>query len=343
MNKTPAPPNELIKDCNFKLLLDNKFNNPEFIIEINLLSGKINFQAINNIGNNILNYESSYDFDAFIKIDEYFKFCKDINKIYDFIIRLKNNKSISLIKENEDIFLSLQINQPIENKINIPLIKSGINNKSVILLLDEKNSEIIKLKEEIKNLKAKLENKIETNNDLLRMRLMKRDIRGYSQNLIFIEKEIEKQLKKNIICYELLYKAKRDGDKSEIFHSKCDNKQNTLIIIKSNTNKIFGGFTTQLWNHSGYVNDPLAFVFSIDKQKIYNIIDNKNGENAIYGHNSYGPCFGEGTDFGLYSGCLGRNDNWCCNQKTYDFKNDKINGISQFQVLDYEVYQVILD
>ena len=110
-------------------------------------------------------------------------------------------------------------------------------------------------------MEEKLEKKIEINNDILRSRLIKKDIKGYEQNLLFIEKEIEKQLKMNVMSYDLIYKASRDGDKSENFHSKCDNMKNTLIIIKSKNGKIFGGFTTQLWNHFGYVKDPLVSLF----------------------------------------------------------------------------------
>ena len=234
-DKAPTPVNNLIKEENFILLLDKQPNNPKFIIEVSLQSGKINFQAVNNTGNNILNYESLYDFDNLIKIDEYFKFCKNINKVYDFILQLKNNNAISLIKENETIFLCLHLSQPIENIIQIPLNKSSVNNKSIILSLDDKNKQIIKLKEEIKILEKKMEKK----EDMLRTRLIKRDIKGYSQNLVFIEKEIEKQLKRIVISYDLIYKASRDGDKSENFHSKCDNIKNTLIIIKSKIRQNF--------------------------------------------------------------------------------------------------------
>jgi len=342
MDKAPAPENDLIKEENFILLLENTPINPEFIIEISLRSGKINFQAVNNIGNNILNYESLYTFDELIKVDEYFKFCREINKVYDFILQLKNNKSLSLIKQNENVFLCLHISQPIENIIKIPLNKSLVNNKSIILSLDNKNKQIIKLKEELKILEEKLEKKIEINNDVSRARLIKKDIKGYEKNLVFIEKEIEKQLKMNVMSYDLIYKASRDGDKSENFHSKCDNMKNTLIIIKSKNGKIFGGFTTQLWNHSGYISDPLAFAFSIDKQKIYNIIDNINGNYAIYASNFHGPCFGEGTDFGLYSGCTDKN-NWCNSKNTYNFGNDHLNGEYNFKVSDYEVYHVVFD
>ena len=332
----PAPEITLKKTESFTLLLDNKPNNPVFVIEITLLRGKINIQAVNDIENVIHNYESILDFDSLIKIDDYFKYCNDINKIYDFILQLKNNNALSITKENENLMLCLHISQPIENIIKIPLNKSIVNNKSIILSFYEKNNQ---LKEKIKLLEEKLENDYEK----IRTRLIKKDIKGYSENLLFIEKEIEKQLKKNVISYDLLYKATRDGDKSENFHSKCDNIENTLVIIKTTNGKIFGGFTTKLWNHSGYVKDPLAFVFSINNQKIYNIVDNINGENAIYSHNSYGPCFGVQTDFGLYSGCTGRKDNWCLDSKIYNFNYAQLNGVNNFQALDYEVYHVILE
>ena len=55
-----------------------------------------------------------------------------------------------------------------------------------------------------------------------------------------------------------------------------------------------------------------------------------------------GPCFGYQTDFGLYSGCIGKNNNWCLDSKIYNFKYNDLNGVQNFQALDYEVYHVIL-
>ncbi len=329
-NHTPKDNNRI---DNFILILNDK----QYIIEITLNQGKLNLQAVNNIGNDIINYESKYDFEGFLKINEYFKFCKEINNIYDFIIKLKNSNSLSLLQEKDIIYLCLHLSEPIKDIIKIPLNKSTLNNKSIILSYYYENKH---LKEKIKN----LEENFQKSNDLLRQRLIKRDIKGYSQDLLFIEKEIEKQLKKNVISYDLIYKASRDGDKSENFHSKCDNIHNTLVIITTTDSNIFGAFTTKTWTHSGVVRDPLAFAFSINNQKIYNIIDNKNGEHAIYADNSYGPCFGNGTDFGLRSGCLGRNDNWCYCKNTYNFNGEHMNqNSSAFKVLDYEVYHIILD
>ena len=170
-----ANPLNLKKEENFTLYLDNN----QFIIEISLVQGKINIQIVNNIGNDIINYEASYDFEDFIKINDYFKPCKEIEKIYNFIIKLKYNKSLSLLNENNIIYLCLHISEPINDIIKIPLKKTEVNNKAIILSYYYENKQ---LKEKIKN----LEEKLDKNNELLRLRLIKRDIKGYSQNLLFI-------------------------------------------------------------------------------------------------------------------------------------------------------------
>ena len=45
----------------------------------------------------------------------------------------------------------------------------------------------------------------------------------------------------------LIYRGSRDGYKAAVYHSKCDNKGPTFIIIKSEHNKIFGGLTDIEW------------------------------------------------------------------------------------------------
>lgn len=40
---------------------------------------------------------------------------------------------------------------------------------------------------------------------------------------------------------ELLYRASKDGWSASDFHNKCDNKGPTIVICKSNYDKVFGG------------------------------------------------------------------------------------------------------
>ena len=48
--------------------------------------------------------------------------------------------------------------------------------------------------------------------------------------------------------WELIYRASRDNFEGSKFHSKCDKKPNTLVIIKSINGNVFGGFTKQNWS-----------------------------------------------------------------------------------------------
>ena len=89
--------------------------------------------------------------------------------------------------------------------------------------------------------------------------------------------------------YRLLYKGSRDGDGANDFHSKCDEAEKTLIIVEDNYGNRFGGFTTQDWGGQ-YLQkkDDEAFIFSIDKKKVYDVIPNQN---AIGCYPNFGPVF----------------------------------------------------
>ena len=50
--------------------------------------------------------------------------------------------------------------------------------------------------------------------------------------------------------WNLIYKGSKDGFKASDFHSKCDDKSNTLVIVKSSNGNVFGGYTEQSWSGS---------------------------------------------------------------------------------------------
>ena len=52
-------------------------------------------------------------------------------------------------------------------------------------------------------------------------------------------------MKKNIKNNQKIYQASKDGDTPEIFHTKCDNINNTLVLYKSEGNRRFGGFASE--------------------------------------------------------------------------------------------------
>ncbi len=51
---------------------------------------------------------------------------------------------------------------------------------------------------------------------------------------------------------KLLYRASVDGGANTVFHSKCDNKANTITIIKMyRSDYVFGGYLSIPWSSSG--------------------------------------------------------------------------------------------
>jgi hypothetical protein len=132
------------------------------------------------------------------------------------------------------------------------------------------------------------------------------------------------------------------------FHSKCDNKPNTLIIIKSTNGNVFGGYTEQTWNHTGnYKADPNSFIFSLIN-KLNKPIKIKWSQNyGIYCHTSYGPTFGNGHDLHIAnqsntntssSSYLGSSYSY----PDFDYESNEASsflaGSYNFQVSEIEVY-----
>ena len=102
--------------------------------------------------------------------------------------------------------------------------------------------------------------------------------------------EIEKE------CFELLYRGSRDGFEAKHFHSKCNDRPNTITIIETTNGYIFGGFTKSYWSSSfGYFSDPNAFLFSLvshfsNKTFVCKVRDPST---AIVNSSKLGPSFGK--------------------------------------------------
>jgi len=96
---------------------------------------------------------------------------------------------------------------------------------------------------------------------------------------------------------DLIYRASNDGFEAINFHSKCDNKQNTLVIIKSTNGNVFGGYTEQTWNSiDGYKADPNSFIFSLINKDNKPIKIKWSQNKGICCDDIHGPSFGGGCD-----------------------------------------------
>ena len=97
----------------------------------------------------------------------------------------------------------------------------------------------------------------------------------------------------------------------EFQHFKVKNKYPTLILIKSKSGYKFGGYTNQTWEQSNdYKKDELAFLFSLNKQKKYNIIYDQI-QYAICGVNNYFAFGGDSNDLRIYDQCTSNYHNYC--------------------------------
>ena len=148
------------------------------------------------------------------------------------------------------------------------------------------------------------------------------------------------------VKWTLLYRGIRDGFAARFFHSKCDNHNNTLTILKAHgSSYIFGGFASINWESFGKSkSDPNAFLSSLTNKsnqpcKMRQI----NNVDSIYCRSDFGPIFGA-NDI-----CIRNNANLkesCYSNLGRSYRHPQptqgdlyLAGSLQFQLNEIEVYQ----
>ena len=272
----------------------------------------------------------------------------------NFLLKLSEMKKISLVKKENLIIIKFEIEMMFKKH-------------EIEIELKDKNSEIIEkelkqLKEENEELKKRILN-LETEMEKIKNKLKDNEKTNYlnagNKSVIMQENEfniinlgIKNRINKKIKEIKKIYQATIDGDTSSDFHSKCDNIPNTLILFKTEGNRRFGGFTTIPWTseeNGKYLDDKNAFLFSIDKQRIYPL---KSNEKGVYHHKNYGPCFRNEScwDIYIYDHCI-ENKSFYTNESStyssYNYNGDN-NALSEsngsyIYLAEYEVFQVIFE
>ncbi|RGB38446.1 hypothetical protein C1646_534417 [Rhizophagus diaphanus] len=157
-------------------------------------------------------------------------------------------------------------------------------------------------------------------------------------NWIDKKEENSKYIKAIPYDFNLLYRASRDGYTATAFHEKCDNKGATIIIAKiKDSEQIIGGYNPLYWDsNKSWMSTKDSFIFSLtnkndDLESIK--IGYSNGDDySIVCFPFDGPRFGGGNDL-VYS----YSNSWTSNPYSYP----NIGLSSNFNVVDYEVFQVI--
>ena len=167
-----------------------------------------------------------------------------------------------------------------------------------------------------------------------------------SDELSLITNKIKANLNLDVSNLKLLYRASVDGDKAAIFHKKCDQAKNTIVLIETDKGKRFGGFTSCSWEGNCEDKpDESAFIFSLDKMKTYDKIPGEEpGEEAIGCYPKYGPVF-LGCQIRIYDDAFTKGGTTF--EKGYNFDTEEdyelTGGDRIFKVKEIEVYEVVFE
>ena len=153
-----------------------------------------------------------------------------------------------------------------------------------------------------------------------------------------VTQRIQTYLNKNF-RYNLIFYAKVDGDKAANFHKKCDRAKRTLVLIKDSNGNRFGGFTMRDWaGNCMKKKDEKAFIFSVDKNKIYNILPDQV---AIGCYPTFGPIF-FGCQIRVYDNFFTKGGSTYKKGLNYATEEDYelTNGYQAYGINELEVYEV---
>ena len=272
-----------------------------------------------------------------------------------------NQNMIPEYNQNLDLLTKLQ-NQENENNI----LKTQITdlNQKILELQKEKQNDFSNPssnhQQENENLKIINENLINENKNLKSQ--LNNSLNQISPKVAFIDnssnilakgeiirdkKELEFLCQKICKNYQymtinLIYKATVDSDKSVAFHNNCDQASNSLVLIETDKNVRFGGYTSCNW--SGNCEDKIddnAFVFSLNKMKTYDVIP---GEKAIGCYPKCGPVF-LGCQIRIFDEAFTKGGTTYLKGANYQTEEDfELSGGEQkFNVKEIEVYKIELE
>eukprot|EP01080_Neovahlkampfia_damariscottae_P003563 gene3563-6298_t len=149
-------------------------------------------------------------------------------------------------------------------------------------------------------------------------------------------------------CGKKIYQGTIDGFTALQFHAKCNNAGPTIIIIKTTTGEIIGGYTEQSWGSGNvYRYDSESFLFSLTQRKKLKVI---NQSQAIYCQSGILCKFGS-QDLLIANNCNSTN---CTSKIGSAFEDVTGKGINSteanhylakaatFKVAEIEVYQSLV-
>lgn len=345
---------------------------PLFTIEDDIEGiNQLVIESINNYGINLSNDE--YDenkklliikIDINSKIKEVRIILKKIDLSEDELISSLIDKVNNLLNERKEIYGVKSFTQ-VKNELSKTKEKLSIKLDELDKKLDKigntfnalketillANSNIIYDSEEVKLILDAIKKSQKIDEDKLKN--ANANVKKTSKNDKSIKKKTQNQVNGNLI-FKLIYRASRDGDSAKEFHKRCDNIGTNLILVKTDKNVKFGGFTNYGWeipkeaetegNSENGVEkeDYKSFCFSLTSLKIYFHDPKKKG--AIFCCENYGPTFSDNI-FAINNNMLsnggycGKIENSCFEGQSKDYE---ISGEEErFNITELEVFEIV--
>ena len=346
---------------NAEALNSKTFNLPDSDIELVLYRSNILISYIdsNNDYSKRKKFSHNFPFEKLLYDNNFFQMYNSIEDIYKFLLDKIDRKHFKIDKTKNKLDFIIKIDTYGIDNPKFTLYENELENNETkeklinsIKALEKENSEI---KDKLKILENNY-NLINSEFQLFKKQISQlinsKLITSFNEDNLFEgstilsfdeKKQISNWFNNKRCSFNMIYKAKRDGDSADNFHKKCDGKKNNIIIIQTSNGIKFGGYTSKSWEGDGYKEDKEAFVFSINKNKKYSIKNNYNFyKNAIYCNPTHGPRFGGGREIYILDNCCNTNLNECNSPDSYDtiYNSELTLGMQKFQVYDYEVYQI---
>ena len=336
MNEAPTANN---KENHFEIVSNEK----KYDLKITINKDYIIIEAscINSLQKET--YQNSFSFSDMQKY-KYFKICESLDEAYLLLSESANSKDIKLIQNSKnEITIIIPINNALIKEISFQLkikeknIEDKVN--ELFIVIEKQQKEIDVMKKEIEELKTYKKKEVEEKEKFEEKFMLK--------NSLILNKNDEEAIRDWInpnknLKFKLLFRMSRDGSNCSDFHRFCDDKGETLLLFKTDTNCRFGAYTPLKWvtppPNQTEINDPsdnLTFLFSLNKMKKFTKIPGKDPQTARSQKN-YGPLLGAATDLGISPDMR---TGWSGNL-TYLTNYELTNGKSSFNLSEIEVYKV---
>ena len=335
----------LIKEFNLE------FNNKKFIFslyDIGNDSMKILAKSDNDNSDEISfdKYGIILQLEELKNLQRYFRMFDNLEDAMPNIKELIEHNSISITEIKQDeITINFNLHTIQNDSMVIILNKIKNNEKEDIALLikgyHQQKKEIKELKNKINEMSniitnltrriEKLENPLDINSNIIKN----------NNELKLVLNAITSNIRN--ISLELLFDSESDGENSEKLKSAYLGKNDILVLVQTKKNKRFGAYAHEaFFNRDDYKkSDNKAFLFSLDKMKIYK---STGSTNSIWNYEGNSIDFGSGTDLRIFHKF--RQENNYTSQSKSDYIYDEhfaLNGERNFEIKYLEIYRVIFN